>query len=114
MQLGKDTMVEVTRSNEVIPKILGVVEMGNVELPTKCPMCGSQLTWEGVDLKCSNKECPNIELSDLRQWCEVIGETDGLQWTLMKQYLDAFGIFSIDDLYKKKNFVKNVLDTRKL
>ena len=114
MQLGKDTMVEVTRSNEVIPKILGVVEMGNVELPTKCPMCGSQLTWEGVDLKCSNKECPNIELSDLRQWCEVIGETDGLQWTLMKQYLDAFGIFSIDDLYKKENFVKNVLDTRKL
>lgn len=114
MQLGKDTMVEITRSNEVIPKILSVIEMGKVELPTKCPICGSSLEWEGVDLKCPNTFCPNIELSDLRQWCETIGETDGLQWTLMKQYLDVFGIQSIDELYLEEKYVKNILDTKKL
>lgn len=83
-------------------------------LPTKCPVCGADLEWVGVDLKCNNKECPNVKLSDLQQWCESIGETDGLQWTLMKQYLDLYGIDEIEDLYIKQTFILNDLNTKKL
>lgn len=83
-------------------------------LPTKCPVCGADLEWVGVDLKCTNEECPNIKLSDLQQWCESIGETDGLQWTLMKQYLDVYGVDEIEDLYIKQLYILNDLTVKKL
>ena len=78
-------------------------------LPEKCPVCGHTLIWDGVDLKCAFKDCMNIEYSDLQQWCTTIGETDGLAWVLMKQYLDRFGIKSIADLYNpiKKETIDN-------
>lgn len=112
--LGIGAEVSITRSNEVIPKILEVINPSNQELPSKCPVCGSQLQWVGVDLKCTNPQCPNIELSNLQQWCESIGETDGLQWTLMKQYLDKYHINSIRSLYSNKDIVMSDLTTRQL
>ena len=74
------------------------------------------INWSGngVALKCNNKECPNIKLSDLQQWCESVGETDGLQWTLMKQYLDLYGITDVPKLYNNKEMVLRDLEFRKL
>lgn len=114
MELGKGAEIEICRSNEVIPQILSVLQPYELSLPTKCPMCGQDLVWEGVDLKCNNSNCANIKLSDLQQWCENVGKTDGLQWTLMKQYLDMYGINDIDTLYAKQDFVWQDLNTRKL
>ena len=114
MQLGKGAEVEITRSNEVIPKILTVLQPSQETLPEVCPICSSKLVWDGVDLKCVNNKCPNIMLSDLQQWCENVGETDGLQWTLMKQYLDAYGVTDINALYAKKDFILNDLNNKKL
>lgn len=81
-------------------------------LPTTCPICGHSLIWDGVDLKCAYKDCDNIKASDLQQWCEVIGETDGLQWTLMKQYLDIYNVTSIEQLYEKSSFIINDMKSR--
>lgn len=114
MELGKEAEVEICRSNEVIPQILSVLQPSQELLPSACPVCGHKLMWEGVDLKCVNEACPNLELSDLQQWCENVGETDGLQWTLMKQYLDVYGVKNIDDLYSKKDFILNDLNSKKL
>lgn len=114
MELGSGAEIEICRSNEVIPQILSVLQPYNVDLPTKCPVCGKNLVWEGVDLKCDNPNCTNIKLSDLQQWCENVGETDGLQWTLMKQYLDMYGVTDIDSLYAKQDFIWNDLNTKKL
>lgn len=114
MELGKGAEIEICRSNEVIPQILSVLQPYELSLPTKCPMCEQDLVWEGVDLKCNNPNCANIKLSDLQQWCENVGKTDGLQWTLMKQYLDMYGINDIDTLYAKQDFVWQDLNTRKL
>lgn len=112
--LGSGAEVVITRSNEVIPQILEVLNVSTDILPNTCPKCRSQLYWDGVDLKCINKNCPNIASSDLQQWCEVIGETDGLQFTIMKQYLDQYGINNIEDLYIKQEYVLNDLLSRKL
>lgn len=112
--LGKDAEVVITRSNEVIPQILEVINISSEDLPTNCPKCDSPLVWEGVDLKCNNKACINIQQSDLQQWCESIGETEGLQWTLMKQYLDNYNISTIQDLYSNKSYVLNDLNSRSL
>lgn len=114
MELGKEAEVEICRSNEVIPQILSVLQPSREMLPLVCPICNQRLEWEGVDLKCVNEACPNLELSDLQQWCENVGETDGLQWTLMKQYLDVYGVKNIDDLYSKKDFILNDLNSKKL
>lgn len=83
-------------------------------LPTRCPVCNSELVWDGVDLKCDNADCPNIKLSDLQQWCECVGETDGLQWTLMKQYLDTYGVTTIHKLYENGEFILMDLASKKL
>ena len=112
--LGTGAEVVITRSNEVIPKILEVIQSSDEDLPTKCPICNSELVWDGVDLKCINEQCPNKDLSNLQQWCEVIGETDGLQWTLMKQYLDIYNIKSINDLYNKQNNIWSYFSTNEL
>lgn len=114
MELGCGAEVEICRSNEIIPKILSVLQPVSIKLPDVCPMCNSTLVWEGVDLKCANPKCANIELSDLRVWCENIGKTDGLQWTLMKQYLDFYSVKSIWQLYQKKDAILYDLNTKKL
>lgn len=114
MELGADAEIEICRANEVIPSILSVLQPSMEKLPTRCPVCNSELAWDGVDLKCINSNCPNIKLSDLQQWCENVGETDGLQWTLMKQYLDFYGVFDIDNLYSKQQYILNDMNSRKL
>ena len=114
--LGIDVGAEISicRSGEVIPKILEVLSPVDAQLPTYCPICNQSLSWNGVDLVCNNKNCPNIKLSDLEQWCETIGETDGLQWTIMNQYLDMYGIHSIEELYLRRGYVEQDLNTRQL
>lgn len=114
MEIGVGAEIEICRSNEVIPQILSVLQSVDVKLPDVCPSCGEQLVWEGVDLKCNNPICTNIKASDLQQWCENVGKTDGLQWTLMKQYIDYYGIHNINELYLKQDTVLNDLNSRKL
>lgn len=112
--LGKGAQVVIQRANEVIPNIMEVIEQSEESLPTHCPHCGNNLVWEGVDLICDDINCPNVEASNLQQWCEQLGETDGLQYTIMKQYLDQYGIESLEDLYIKRDYVMNDLTTKKL
>lgn len=112
--IGRGAEVKIQRANEVIPYIMEVVNTVDVDLPEKCPICNEQLSWEGVDLKCNNSDCANLDYSNLQQWCEIIGETDGLQYTIMKQYLDKYGISTLEDLYNNQDFVLNDLRTRKL
>lgn len=112
--LGVGALISVARSGEVIPKHMNTLEAADVDLPRYCPFCARTLVWDGVDLKCAYKNCPNIEYSDLRQWCECVGETDGLQWVLMKQYLDTYNITNIKELYDNKSIVLSDLNSRNL
>ena len=112
--IGPGAEISIQRSGEVIPKILEVISPMQVDLPNNCPYCNDKLQWDGVDLVCKNPNCPNIESSDLQQWCEVIGETDGLQWTLMKQYLDKYNVHNIKSLYDNKKYIWEDLNSRQL
>lgn len=112
--LGVGAVISVCRSGEVIPKHTNTLEPADANLPTKCPVCGHNLEWVGVDLKCVNNNCQNIDISCLQQWCETIGETDGFAWLLMKQYLDEFGIQSLADLYDKRIEILDTLNHKVL
>lgn len=98
------SVVEIERSGEVIPKIIRTVSAPDAfewTMPNVCPVCGSELVWNSVDLVCESPDCPNIAYRDLQQWVNVIGETDGIGDTLMFKFLDEANITCIDDLYNK-------------
>lgn len=53
-----NSKVLIRRSNDVIPEILGTLpsdeETFEIELPTNCPACGSELVKDGVHIFCPN------------------------------------------------------------
>lgn len=54
--------IEITRGNEIVPKLLGMVEAGDGELitfPDSCPYCEEQLSHPEPDVyRCENNTCP--------------------------------------------------------
>lgn len=66
-QIGEGAELEIIRSGGVIPKIIGVSKAGKVVLPTICPSCGEELSWNenDVDLICTNDNCGEIKFQKL-------------------------------------------------
>ena len=57
--IGKNTLIELTRSGLVIPKIERVIKAQPPQIPEFCPSCGSHLVWDSEYLYCLNKsQCP--------------------------------------------------------
>jgi len=67
-------IVEICRSNEVIPKILKTLSPAEVRLPRECPHCGKSLVTEGVHLVCVNDSCPEINRLQIYNFLKVCGE----------------------------------------
>ena len=77
--IGIGSVVKLMRSGEVVPDIQEVlVKSDNLNIPTRCPMCNSELAVDGKHLRCINSSCPNIEYSRLTKWIEIIGCRDML------------------------------------
>lgn len=79
-------------------------------LPTHCEFCGSELTWDGVNLVCSNPNCCNIADEKLKAWITNIATVDGIGWKTIKKYLYTspspwipFPVNTLEDLYKVVN-----------
>lgn len=102
---GTGAKVRMLRSGEVIPFIEETLEPKTVELPKKCPVCDSDLIWEGVHLKCPNPDCKDIQMQDLLVWCSNIAPIDGLGDTLKIKFFDELEIKSIEDIYNTNTFV---------
>lgn len=63
--------IEITKANEIIPNLVGLVEIGDGELvkfPELCPSCESVLIVDGdSSAHCDNDECPGTLLSRLER-----------------------------------------------
>lgn len=70
-------------------------------LKINCPVCNTELTWEGVDLVCSNLNCGNRDEKDLIHWVSYIGDVDGLGKKLKNRVLEDNNITNLEDLYTK-------------
>lgn len=99
--IGSGAKVEITKSGEIIPYILGVVEPGSVTLPVKCPDCGTPLGWKGVHLQCPNIECSNAKRQDLSVWIESLAPVDGLK--------DAIKFKFIEELYGEDVTIESLM-----
>jgi DNA ligase (NAD+) len=71
-KIGVGAKVEVSRRNDVIPYIETVlVEGAKIEIPTKCPICSSDLEYESDDsvyLVCTNEGCKSKLVRSILKW----------------------------------------------
>ena len=87
--LGKGSIIELTRSGLVIPKINKVLKPTTVQIPDKCPSCGDQLAWESDFLMCLNHQsCPAQIIGKMEYFFKILSNNDG------------FGIATIEKLYQ--------------
>lgn len=97
------SIVNVVRSGDVIPKILSVVKNDDtcvdIELPTECNCCGSELIRDGVNMRCMNKDCHDQVIHQITHFIKKLGVKNASNATL-----ENLKIFSFDDLIK---FVPN-------
>lgn len=98
--IGEGTLIELTRSGLVIPKIERVIIPKEPQIPEHCPSCGGELVWDSDYLYCLNTtKCPAQIENSIEHFFRTLANVDGFgQKTVEK--LHAFGVNSIYAVYK--------------
>lgn len=89
--IGIGAIVRIKRSGMVIPRIIEVVKKADqTYLPTNCPSCNGDLTWNEtqVQLCCTNDDCPAQRLQKIVAFFEII-EVDYMGEGVCEQLYDA-------------------------
>lgn len=99
--------VLVRRSNEVIPEILGSTEIfensKEVEKPTVCPHCKTQLVEVGANIFCPNEDCRPRVVAALSNFASKEGmNIDGFSEKTAGALYDKFAVRKFSDLYLLK------------
>lgn len=94
--------VSVTRSNDVIPRVVSVVRGTGIPEPepTTCPECGYPLERDGEYIICPNTaECPAQVEGRLKRWVQ---ELNILEWgdVLIEKVVKGGLASNVPDLYK--------------
>ncbi|MBR2375286.1 MAG: NAD-dependent DNA ligase LigA [Clostridia bacterium] len=97
--------VLVRRSNEVIPEILGATEhtseSKDVEKPTVCPACGSELNEIGAHLFCPNRRCEPRVVAALDHYASKNAmDIDGFSESTARQLVGKGKAAKFSDLYR--------------
>jgi len=100
MGIGAGTVIELTRSGLVIPKIERVLTPTTPQIPDTCPSCGSALVWDGDYLYCPNTvQCPAQIENTIEHFFRTLRNIDGFGGkTIEKLY--AAGIRSVHQIYQ--------------
>jgi DNA ligase (NAD+) len=102
-----DTVI-VTRSGDVIPKILKVLSSlrtgkeKDFEMPNKCPMCNSEVTTDesGILIRCVNKKCPGRNEGYLEHFVSRQGfDIKGLGDKILKKLVEENLITDVSDIF---------------
>lgn len=115
--IGPGAIVSVEKHGEIIPNINEIIAPSEFwHLPEKCPVCGTELKWEGVHLTCPNEACGNAKLQDLLVWSNVLAPIDGFGDTLRVKYFNQLlgDDISIENLMTNRPVIedpKGVQDT---
>ena len=104
-RVGIGSRVFIRRSNDVIPEILGAVPddrpIRPVEKPVRCPQCGAHVEQRGAHLYCTNTlSCrPQIKARLTHYASRDAMDIDAFADKTAEQFIDAFGISTIPELY---------------
>lgn len=100
MGIGTGTVIELTRSGLVIPKIERVITPKPPQIPESCPSCGTELVWDSDYLYCPNTvQCPAQIENTIEHFFKMLRNIDGFGGkTIEKLY--AAGIRSVYQIYQ--------------
>ena len=102
MRVG--SVIQVTKGNEIIPKLLSMTEVGDGEpitFPKECPSCNAKLTEESEGVyHCDNPQCSGQLVSLLkRAVCEYGFDLDGLGEKRIEKLVESGTISYLDQLF---------------
>ncbi|MEC4748675.1 helix-hairpin-helix domain-containing protein [Methylomicrobium sp. Wu6] len=100
MGIGEGTVIELTRSGEVIPKIERVIIPRTPQIPGVCPSCGTELVWDSDYLYCPNTvQCPAQIENTIEHFFRTLRNIDGFGEKTIEK-LHAAGIRSVYQIYQ--------------
>ncbi len=77
LNIGVGSTVEFVRSGEVIPKLLGVVSIGEpAQIPAECPACQATTEFDNDFLVCTGDACAAQVESQLIHFFNILGNVD--------------------------------------
>lgn len=99
--IGPGAIIELTRSGEVIPKILRVIRPTKAELPNCCPSCGSELVWDNDYLYCTNNsQCPAQIANTIEHFFRTLGNIDGFGPATIEKLYDN-NVRTVPEIYNQ-------------
>lgn len=91
--LGVGAKVKITRSGEVIPYIMCVLEPSGVIITLReCPCCGEPASTKGVFLMCNNYTCPAKSSAVLEQFFITCGMVEGCAASTINKWLAEYPV----------------------
>ena len=97
--LGAGSVIELTRSGLVIPKINRVIKPSETSIPNQCPSCKSELFWESDFLMCMNHEnCRDQIVGKMGYFYKVLANNDGFGLATIQKLYDH-GQRQVSDIY---------------
>lgn len=111
-KIGIGSKIEVTRSGEVIPYIIGVVEESKdlKGIITNCPECKSEIQISASDAICSNDKCSGKSYNKLYRWMSYLGSTDGAGSSIFSSMIEYGELSVVSDFYEKDIDWSNMMD----
>lgn len=107
MDLKIGDTITVIRSNDVIPKITNVIKSKrtgkeiDIQVPDKCPICGSKTEFIGENLYCIGTNCPaQIKGSLLNYVSRNAMDITGLGKETIEDFYEKGFLRTIQDIYK--------------
>lgn len=98
--LGEGSTVELIRSGLVIPKINRVLKPSHTIIPSNCPSCNEELSWDSDFLICTNhNDCPAQTIGRMGYFFKILANNDGFGIATIEK-LYAKGITKVSQIYK--------------
>ena len=116
LQLGENDIIQLIRSNEVIPKIIGNLTKSNTEvIPCNCPICKApteiKLLKTARVLYCTNDDCPSKKVSQIEHYCSRNAlNVVGLSEATLEKFIEKGFINDISDIYKLEQYKKIIIN----
>ncbi len=97
--LGAGSIIELTRSGLVIPKINKILKPSEINIPIMCPSCDEILQWESDFLICVNhKECPAQVIGRMEYFFKILSNSNGFGIATIKNFYNE-GIRKTSEIY---------------
>lgn len=105
--------VWVIKANDIIPKVVRVVEQGAARTPivppTECPFCGGPVGRrrntggdEGAVFECQNEECPKKSVGKIKRWIRSV-DIQGIGDSVREALVEQLELEDAADLYTLKD-----------